>query len=246
MWRCIVTRYGKLFALAVLAGLPASSPAAEFSYGYLERTADVSKTENTAAAPLEDDAYGRLFGIVGSWEVFDSFYVKGAWSRETKDFRNEVALTPVDLDSKQTVIDLGAGYYFDAGERTNIYAEALAIVDFEVEHRIPIVVPAQSGPPSVSKADSTIYGNGFSAAVGVRHWIGERLELESRLSRTHTRADVLRTGETISDAETMFRIGAHLHPADAVSVGAFLSYSKHTDDNFDNIRKLGVSLRYHF
>ena len=24
------------------------------------------------------------------------------------------------------------------------------------------------------------------------------------------------------------------------------SYSKHTDDNFDNIRKLGVSLRYHF
>ena len=44
----------------------------------------------------------------------------------------------------------------------------------------------------------------------------------------------------------MGRIGAHLHPADAVSVGAFLSYSKHTDDNFDNIRKLGVSLRYHF
>ena len=132
-----MTRYGKLFALAVLAGLPASSPAAEFSYSYLELMADVSKTENTAAAPLEDDADGRLFGIVGSWEVFDSFYVKGAWSRETKDFRNEVALTPVDLDSKQTVIDLGAGYYFDAGERTNIYAEALAIVDFEVEHRIP-------------------------------------------------------------------------------------------------------------
>ena len=57
---------------------------------------------------------------------------------------------------------------------------------------------------------------------------------------------VLRTGETISDAETMFRIGAHLHSADAASVGVFLSYSKHTDDNFDNIRKLGVSLRYHF
>ena len=60
---------------------------------------------------------GRLFGLVGSWEVFNSFYVKGAWSRETKDFSNEVALTPVDLDSKQAVIDLGAGYHFDAGER---------------------------------------------------------------------------------------------------------------------------------
>ena len=240
-----MTRYGKLLALAVLAGLPASSKA-EFSYSYLELTADVSKTENTATAPLEDDADGRLFGLVGSWEVFDSFYVKGAWSRETKDFSNEVALTPVDLDSKQTVIDLCAGYHFDAGERTSIYAEALAIVDFEVKHRIPIVVPSQSGPPSVSKADSTIHGNGFSATVGVRHWIGERLEFEGRLSRTHTRADVLRTGETISDAETMARIGAHLHPADAVSLGAFFSYSKHTDDNFDNIRKLGVSLRYHF
>ena len=67
-----MTRYGKLFALAVLAGLPASSPAAEFSYSYLELMADVSKTENRAAAPLEDDAHGRLFGIVGSWEVFDS------------------------------------------------------------------------------------------------------------------------------------------------------------------------------
>ena len=245
MWRCIVTRYGRLFALAVLAGLPASSPAAEFSYSYLELTADVSKTENTAS-PLEDDAHGQLFGIVGSWEVFDSLYLKGAWSRETKDFRNEVALTPVDLDSQQTEIALGAGYHFDPGERTSIYAEALAIVDLEVEHRIPIVVPSQSGPPSVSTADSSIDGNGLTAAVGVRRWFGERLELEGRLSRTHTRADVLRTGETISDAETMFRIGAHLHPADAVSVGAFLSYSKHTDDNFDNIRKLGVSLRFHF
>ena len=246
MGRCIVKRFGRPVALAILASLPASSQAAEFSYSYLELMADVSKTENTATAPLEDDADGQLFGIVGSWEVFDSLYLKGAWSRETKDFRNEVAHTPVDLDSKQTVFALGAGYHFDAGERTSIYAEALAIVDFEVEHRIPIVVPSQSGPPSVSTADSTIDGNGLSAAVGVRHWIGERLELEGQLSRTHTRADVVRTGARISDSETMFRIGAHVHPGDRLSVGAFLSYSKHTDDNFDNIRKLRVSLRYHF
>ena len=239
-------RSGRPVALAILLSLPASSSAAKFSYSYLELTADASKTENTAAAPLEDDAHGQLFGIVGSWEVFDSFYVKGAWSRETKDFRNEVAHTPVDLDSQQTVFALGAGYHFDAGERTSIYAETLAIVDFEVEHRIPIVVPSQSGPPSVSTADSTIDGNGLSAAVGVRRWIGERLELEGQLSRTHTRADVVRTGGKISDSETMFRIGAHVHAGDRLSVGALFSYSKHTDDNFDNIRKLGVSLRYHF
>ena len=241
-----MTRFPGLLALAVFAGLPASSPAAEFSYRYLELVADVSKTENTAAAPLEKDADGRLLGVAGSWEVSDSFYVKGAWSRETKEFGNEVALTPVDLDSKQTALALGAGHHFDAGEKTSIYAELLAIVDFEVDHRIPIVVPSPSGPPFVSTADSTIDGNGFSVAVGVRHWIGETLEIESQLSRTHTRADVVRTGGRISDSETMLRIGAHVHPGERVSVGAILSFSKHTDDNFDNIRKLGVSLRLHF
>ena len=241
-----MTRMPRLLALAVFAGLPASSPAAEFSYTYLELMTDVSRTENTAAAPLERDAHGRLLGIVGSWAVSESFYVKGAWSRETKEFGNQVANTPVDLDSEQTVLALGAGHHFDAGERTSIYAEALAIVDFEVEHRIPIVVPSSSGPPSVSTADSTIDGNGLSAAVGVRHFLGERLEIEGQLSRTHTRADVVRTGGKISDSETMLRMGAHVHPGDRLSVGAFFSFSKHTDENFDNIRKLGVSLRYHF
>lgn len=241
-----MTRFPMLLALAVFAGLPVSSPAAEFSYTYLELMADVSKTENTAAAPLERDAHGRLLGIAVAWEVTDAFYVKGAWSRETKEFGNVVANTPVNLDSEQTVLALGAGYHFDAGERTSLYAEALAIVDFEVEHRIPLVVPSGSGPPSVSTADSTINGNGFVAALGVRHWMSERVELEGQLSRTHTRADVVRTGGKISDSETMIRIGAHVHPDERVSVGAFLSFSKHTDDNFDNIRKLGVSLRYHF
>ena len=246
MWRCTVTRYGKLVVLAVSLALPASSRAAEFSYSYLEAMADLSRTENTADAPLGGDADGRLFALGGSWEVSDSLYVKGAWSRETKDFRNEVALTPVDLDSEQTVIALGGGYHRDAGEKTSIYVEALAILDFDVEHRIPIVVPSRSGPPSVSTVESSIEGNGFSAAVGVRHWIAAGLELEGQLSRTHTRADVRRTGGEISDSETMFRVGAHVHPDDRWSVGAFFSYSKHTDDNFDNIRKLGVALRYHF
>ena len=245
-WRRIVKRFATLLVLAGFLAQPVSTLAAEFSYGYLELMADVSKTENTAAAPLEKDADGRLFGIAASWEVSDSFYLKGAWSRETKEFSNVVARTPVDLESKQTVIALGAGYHFDSSERTSLYAEALAIVDFEVEHRIPIVVPSRSGPPTVSTADSTIDGNGLIAAVGVRHFFGERLELEGQLSRTHTRADVVRTGGQISDSETMFRVGAHVYPDDGWSVGAFVSYSKHTDDNFDNIRKLGVSVRYHF
>ena len=234
-----------LVALGVVVGLPTSSDAADFRYSYLELTADMSRTENTAAAPL-DDASGRLFGIAGSWEVLGSLYVKGAWTRETKDFRNEVANTPVDLNSEQTTVALGAGYHLDAGERTSIYAEAQAIVDFDVKHRIPIVTPSRMGPPSVSTVDSSIEGNGFNGALGVRHWIGESLEVEGQISRTHIRADVPRTGRKLSDSETMIRVGGHVHSGAGLSVGVFTSFSKHTDDNFDNIRKLGVSLRYHF
>ncbi len=241
-----MTRYGTLIAFVVFSGLSGNGSAAEFSYNYLELVADLSKTENTAAAPLEVDADGRSFGIGGSWEVSDSVYVKYAWSRETKEFGNEVALTPVDLDSEQTAIALGGGYHWNAGERTGIYTEALAIVDFNVEHLVPVVVPSRSGPPAVSTVESSIEGNGFSAALGIRHWIRDGLEVEVQLSRIHTRADVLRTGAEISDSETMLRVGGHVYPDDGLSIGTFFSYSKHTDDNFDNIRKLGVSLRFHF
>ncbi|MYH89914.1 MAG: hypothetical protein F4128_03620, partial [Gammaproteobacteria bacterium] len=241
-----MTRYGPLIAFAVFSGLSGSGGAADFSYSYLELAADLSRTENTATAPLENDADGRSFGIGGSWEVSDSVYVKYAWSRETKEFVNEVALTPVDLNSEQSAIALSGGYHWDAGERTGIYTEALAIVDFAVEHLIPVVVPSRSGPPTVSTVESSIEGYGFSAALGMRHWIRDGLEVEVQLSRTHTRADVLRTEAEISDSETMLRVGGHVYPDDGLSVGAFFSYSRHTDDNFDNIRKLGISLRFHF
>lgn len=235
---------GLLLPLAALAGLPASAQATQFSYSYLELTGDLSKTENTAANPV-GDADGRLLGVAGSWKVFDSFHLKGAWSRETKDFSNEVAGTPLDLDSEQTVATLGAGVHFDVGGRTGIYAEAMAIVDFGVEHLVPMVVPSERGPPSVSTVESVLDGRGFSAAVGVRRWVGEKLELEGQFSRIETSVDVLRTGEELSDAETMLRAAAHFHAGAGFSIGAFFAFSKHTDDNFDNIRKLGVSLRYH-
>ena len=109
-------RYAELVAPALFAGLPVSSGAAKFSYSYLALTADVSKTENTATAPLDEDADGRLLGITASWDVSDSFYLKGAWSRETKEFANVVSRTPVDLDSEQTVIALGVGYRLDPGQ----------------------------------------------------------------------------------------------------------------------------------
>lgn len=237
---------GIVAGIAFFVGLPQSGGAAEFSYNYLEVMLDSSRTENTAEAPLGGDAKGRLIGIGGSWEVFDSFYLKGVWSQENKNFMNEVAFTPVDLDSEQTVVAIGGGHHWEVGEQTSIYVETLAIADFDVKHRIPVVVPSRMGPPSVTTVMSHIEGNGLIAAVGMRHWIAEDLELEGQLSRTYTRADVLRTGGEISDLETTVRLGGYIYPADGWSLGTFLSYSKHTDVNFDNIRKIGLSLRYHF
>ena len=170
MWRRIVKRCARLIVLASLASLSAGANAADFSYSYLEITGDLSKTRNTAEAPLEDDADGRLFGIAGSFEVFDGYYLKGAWSRETKEFGNEAAGTPVDLDSRQTVTTLGAGYRVEAGEGTSLYAEALMIVDFEVEHSVPLVISSSSGPPTVTTTQSFIEGNGLGGALGMRHW----------------------------------------------------------------------------
>ena len=236
----------RLIALVTLCMLPAGPNAAEFSYSYLEVSADLSKTENTARAPLEDDADGQLFGITGSWEVLDPIYVKGAWSRETKEFGNAVAGIPVNLDTRQTVTMLGAGYHFEPAELTSIHVEALVIVDFEVKHSIPLVVPSAFGPPKVTTTQSVIEGTGYGGAVGVRHWIFENIELEGQVLRIHTSGDIPRTGNRFSDSETMLRIGGQMHTGGGLSFGGFLSYSTHTDDNFDNIRKLGISLRWHF
>ncbi|MCY4591074.1 MAG: hypothetical protein OXE86_11080 [Alphaproteobacteria bacterium] len=240
-------KYGAgLIALALLAGLSADASAAEFSYSYLEVTADLSKTKNTATAPLEDDADGRLIGIAGSWEVFDSIYIKGTWSRETKEFGNEVAGVPLDLESRQTLAMLGAGYHFEPGERLSVYAEALAIVDFKVEHTVPLVTRSARGPAAVTTTDSVIEGDGLAAALGVRYRVDENVELEGQLSHMRTEADILRTGGDISDSETMLRIGGQFYTGHGLSVGGYFSYSKHTDDNFDHIRKLGAFLRYYF
>ena len=98
----------------------------------------------------------------------------------------------------------------------------------------------------MTTAQSVIEGYGLGAALSIRRWIGENVELNGYLSRVHTSGDVPRTGAEISDSETTLRFGGRVHAAGRLSVGGFVSYGKHTDLNFDNIRKLGVSLRYDF
>lgn len=230
--------------LAVL--VPSKTAASDFSYTYVEAVVDASKTRNTADAPVEKDADGDLIGFEASLEVAGAFYVKGSWSREAKDFSNEVAQVPLELDSEQVVTSVGAGYHFERGERTSIYLEALAILDFEVDHSVPQVTPSRFGPPTVTTQDSTIAGDGFSGTLGVRRKVGRKVEFEAALSSIHTSGDVERTGDAISDSETLARIGWRYYASGGLSFGAFVSYSSHTDDNFDDIRKLGAAIRYSF
>ena len=58
MWRRPVKHCATLIALATLAGLSTGANAADFSYSYLEVTADLSKTRNTA--PGDTTAVQRI------------------------------------------------------------------------------------------------------------------------------------------------------------------------------------------
>lgn len=239
---------GTLATLALVAGVALDSQAEELTFSYFEVTGDLSRTENTAAAPLDDNADGRFFGIEGSWEVMERFYVKGSWSNETKEFSNEVARTPLNLDSEQRTLAFGGGYYQPIGtaKSTSWYGELMYLADFTVDHLVPLVTPQTFGPPMVTTTDSTIEGNGFSAALGLRRSILENVEIEGQFAWIQTSADISRTGESISDSESMLRAKARWYIGNELSIGAFASFSKHTDNNFDNIQKIGVSLRYDF
>ena len=223
-----------LIALATLAGLSTGANAADFSYSYLEITADLSKTRNTAPAlwrtmPMAGCSGSGLLGIV-RFVLRQGLMVEG-----DQGVRQRGRAHRVDLDSRQTVTALGAGYHFEAGERTGVYAEALVIVDFEVEHSIPLVTPSAFGPPTVTTTQSVIEGNGLGGALGIRTGLPRTWNSKPALAHPYPR-DVPRTGGKISDSETMLRIGGHVHASGGVSVGGHFSYSKHTDDNFDNIR----------
>ena len=74
----------------------------------------------------------------------------------------------------------------------------------------------------------------------------EKVEIKGRISRTHAVAKTRCIGGDISDSETMIKIDRHVHAGDGLSVGVSCSFGRHTNGNFDNIRKRGVALRYHF
>ena len=69
------------------------------------------------------------------------------------------------------------GRFWHAGEKTDIYVEAL-VVHVRTDHDVPDVAVMQGGPPTVGTRVSVIEDTGFGAAVGARHAFGEATEVE--------------------------------------------------------------------
>jgi len=236
--------FGTLVILMLLSGLAAAVHAADFSYTYVEFVGDMSTTDNISEGAVEDGD-GTSYAVRGSFEIFDSLYARVGYSREKKTFANDVIGTMLSLDSDQTFLDLGAGFHVKTGEQTSLHGEVF-VLDTEVDHTVPQITPGMRGPPQVSTRVSVIEGQGIGLGGGVRHRIGERYELESRFSIARIGLDDLPHRDVPNQTQTTIAVGGKVHVNRQVSIGAFASYSRNTDPNFDDIRKIGISLRYQF
>ena len=231
---------GALLCLGVGSGVRA----ADFDHTWIEVWVDGSKTSNTSVGAA-DDADGASFGLRGSLAISDSWYLTGGYLKERKSFSNDVVGTKIDLDTDQTFLDLGAGYHWKLADRTGLYAEA-AVVDSKVHHDLPVVGPPSPGRgppvPVVSKRVGTLDGRGPALAFGVRHWASEELELEARIGAvrfTH------RNSRTVREMQRGASVSGRHHFSDTLAAGAFLSFTRSNDSNFDDIWKIGLSLRFH-
>ena len=169
--RVLPTTNIALLVLAFLHVPPAASADQSLSYRYFELKGDISTTANDARG-ARDDANGRLVGLTASWELRESWYAKASYSLERKTFSNEVAGTILSLDTRQAAATLGGGRFWHAGEKTDIYVEAL-VVHTRADHDVPDVTVTEREPPTVGTRVAVIEDTGLGAAVGARHSFGE-------------------------------------------------------------------------
>jgi len=239
-------------AAAVLIFASASGAgAADLSYSYLEVTGDISRTDNTSLGAIEN-ADGRFLGVKASYEVAESWHVKGGYSQEHKSFGNEVLgrdfqRTDIELKTDQIFFEIGGGHHWTISERTDLYVEALAMRT-RVDHDIPKMIEPETGaggppggaggpPPRFEGTRVSVLKDwGYGINAGARHRISESVEMEGRVGVV----------DIVNERETIVAAGGRYHMEGALALGMFVSYSRSTDRNFDNIRKLGVSLRYQF
>ncbi len=255
--------FAAVTATLVILALPAW---ADFSYNYVELQGDLSRTDNTARGAI-GDADGSLFGVEAAFEVTDSLYLKGGISVEDKSFRNEIAgvmsnpngpplsfdFGEIDLDTRQFFLSLGAGYRLAVSDSTDVFGE-LMVKYTEVDHDLPCVEGLEPGkclrvselggffrnlrgpPPrgaTVAKIPGLLTDTGYGLRFGLRHGFVERFEIEASLGFV----------DIVNEQETSASVGLRHLIQDNAAIGVSFTLAQSTDANFDNIRKIGISLR---
>ena len=232
--RVLPTTNIALLVLAFLHVPPAVSADQSLSYSYFELRGDISTTANDARG-ARDDANGRLVGLTANWEFRESWYAKAGYSLERKSFSNEVAGNVLSLDTRQAAATLGGGRFWHAGEKTDIYVEAL-VVHVRTDHDVPDVAVMQGGPPTVGTRVSVIEDTGFGAAVGARHAFGEATEVEGRME----------IQDVAGQTATMLSATGRRQLTEHVSIGLFASLGKSTNRHIGDVATIGTTLRYAF
>ena len=88
----------------------------------------------------------------------------------------------------------------------------------------------------MSKKVGILEDRGVGGKLGLRSQVGERMELDASV-RIH---------RIVDETEAQLTVGGRYRLTDVLSVGLALQLARTTDRNFDNIRKLMLSLRHHF
>jgi long-subunit fatty acid transport protein len=134
-----------------LLALAAPALAADFSYNYIEAGYQEIDIDDDLLGGFDVDGDG--FGVGGSFEINDNWFIGASYSKADFDFG-------VDL----TQLSLGAGYHVPLTNGSDFYG-SLAFVRAEV---------SASGFGSVDD-------DGYAAEIGVRGMIGDRFELNGSL-----------------------------------------------------------------
>ena len=226
----------------------------QLSYSYVELVGDFSRTDNTARGAVSN-ASGRFYSVTGSFGFAESFYVRVAASKEDKNFTNDVFGFGVqtDLDTAQRFAEAGAGFHIGINPVTDVYAELIGM-DSKVEHDLPCInsdsdchklLSPEAGrilgelrgsgrdarPPEVSTIVGVLAGRGLGGKLGIRSKLSDGFELESSL----------RVNQIIDETDYTLGLGGRYS-----MLGVTALFTKSTDRNFDNIKKLGLSLRHEF
>lgn len=134
-----------------LAFLTVPALAGELSYNYVELGYQRVDVDDVLPGVNVD---GDGFGIRGSVEINESWFIAGAYSQ-----------TDFDFGADNDLLSFGAGYHAAIAPRVDVFT-------------ILSYITAEASANGFSSIDD----DGYGASVGVRGLVGDRIELVGRIS----------------------------------------------------------------